>query len=180
MARHIRTTITMLVLLGILVAGAWYGWQGLQRGDASAPTGANRTATPAPSPTCEPATTRTVRPAQIQVSVYNAGAPSGTAGEVFEALTDVGFRPGQLGNAPDDIAIDRPGILIWGPEDSAEARLVRKQFRRARMLARTDLLGPGVNVLIVGPFEGLRDQAPRRLRVRTGDRGCPARDEASG
>lgn len=171
MGRHVRTTITMLVLLGILVAGAWYGWEGLQSGGPSA---AVETETPTPTtPTedanCPPAGPRRLRAVQVQVSVYNAGAPSGSAGETSDALVEQGFRRGEVGDAPDSLEVGRRGIAILTAEpDSAPVRLVRRQFGRPQVLERDRSLGPGVNVLVAEAFDGLRRNAPTLIRIRRG------------
>jgi hypothetical protein len=157
--RKIRTAVTMLVLIGILCAGAWYGWTRLSE------AGAEFTDDPAAAPSEECATPDpvTARAGQTVVSVFNAGAPTGSGGLVMDALEARNFQRGALANAPSDVDVD--GLEVWATDiESPEAQLVARQLRRAELVQRLTTPGPGVNIIVGREFDSLR-KAPRRLTV---------------
>lgn len=166
MVRRITTAITLLVLCGILAAGAVYGWNQLfaEVQDPGA------TATAEPSPTC---TTETVAPGQrlrtrqVRVSVFNAGTVSGMAGETLTALTRRGFLTGEDGNAPEDIAVEKAQVWTTVRNDP-EARLVARQFgKKVKIVVSERDLGPGIDVLVGSQLDGLAKKAPRSIKVDT-------------
>ncbi|HET7327621.1 MAG TPA: LytR C-terminal domain-containing protein [Nocardioidaceae bacterium] len=149
----------MLVLVGILCVGAWYGWTGLS---ADRDIQAEPEATP--SPACSTPEPVTARARNTLVSVYNAGAPTGTGGLVMDALNARGFDRGEIANAPRGITVR--GVVVWTDRpDSAAARLVARQLRQAKIRERANIPGPGVNIFYGTEFTGLR-KAPRKLTVR--------------
>jgi hypothetical protein len=170
LSRRARTATTMLVLLVILVAAAYFGWLGLTRGwlgdqDSAAADGAARSCTTPPPVT--------VRSRNVRVSVYNAGAPSGQATEVMEALADQGFVRGELTDAPEPVAVQ--GIVLWpGDTQAGAVQLVQRQFADARVVERRRTLGPGVNVLVGDDFDRLARRAPRSLDIAVPRRCTPA------
>lgn len=85
---HWRTPITMVVLIGILVGGGWWGWKSLTESTAD--------------PNCveqKLANNRLV-PNQVIINVYNGGARAGTAAETAAALEKRGFNIGKIMNEP--------------------------------------------------------------------------------
>lgn len=159
MGQKIRTTVTMLVLVGILCAGAWYGWTRLSEAGASF-AGDGEGTPDAPCTTPEPVTARA---RQTVVSVYNSGAPTGTGGILMDALEARGFQRGALANAPDDVQVS--GLEVWATDrDSAQAQLVARQLRGAEVQEHATTPGPGVNVFIGRGFKSLR-KAPRQITV---------------
>jgi hypothetical protein len=150
----------MLVLVVIVMAAAYFGWLGLTQGwlDGDSASADD------PAATCTPPPPVTVRTAGVRVSVYNAGAPSGQATEVMEALREQGFRRGELTDAPERLEVE--GIVLWpGDADAGAVRLVLRQFDDARVAERRRTLGPGVNVLVGEGFERLARRAPRSIDV---------------
>jgi hypothetical protein len=154
----------MLTLVVILAAGGYYGWLGVTEGwfEEGSPTATEETA---PEETCTTPPPVVVRARQVRVSVYNAGAPVGQAGQVMDALAGQGFRQGEVSDAPGNVAVG--GVVVWpGRADADQARLVQEQFRNARLAqGRRRALGPGVNVLVGNDFLALSPQAPRRIEV---------------
>jgi len=162
-----KTPITMLVLLGVLLGAAYYGWQTV----IDPATGDDETAT-APSETrstCQKVREfrkgETVRPRDVTVNVYNAGIISGLAGETLNALADKGFTAGAAANAPDDIPTTNVTILI-DERRSPLIRLVARQFTGPVRFSRGPELRPGVDVLIGNEFQAVDEAAKRFLRVK--------------
>lgn len=160
--REITATVTMLVLIGLLVLGAVWGWRAL-----FAEVPGNVTAVE-PSPTCTDETIAAggkIRADQVRVSVYNGGTRSGLAGETLEALMDRGFLAGDTANAPSDVDVAR--VEVWSTvERDPRAQLVARQFgRKVRVRFSDEDLGPGIDVIIGDRFDRLA-KAPRALTVR--------------
>jgi hypothetical protein len=161
-AQKLRTAATMAALTALLIAGAYFGWVGMTEGwlgdDGTA------TAENASTETCSTPPPVTVRSRKIRVSVYNAGAPVGQATEVMAALGDQGFIQGVLTDAPPAVAVR--GIVLWpGKADEGAVKLVRRQFRKARVAPKRRPLGPGINVMVGQEFGDLARNAPRRIEV---------------
>lgn len=166
--RHLTTAVTMLVLLGILAAGALLGARAL-----FAPLPSDETAQDDPSECA----TRTVRQgqrvtsSQVQVSVFNAGTRPGLADETMVNLTRRGFKEGDVGNAPETSNVKVAQVWTTKAGDTA-ARLVARQFGpsiKVRTVA-TDL-GPGVDV-VVGDRLGKLAKAPRAIVARAATSVC--------
>jgi hypothetical protein len=110
-----RTPVTMVVLLGILVGGAWWGWNSLIKTSAE--------------PTCveQKLPNNRLVPKQVVVNVYNGGAKAGTAGAVAEVLKKRGFNVAKIANEPKGDKVD--GVSVRGATDDApELRLVVGQL----------------------------------------------------
>ena len=176
---NLRTLITLVVLLGILVAGAYYGWRGLTA-DLTTTTQPAPTTTTTPSPTCTPeppSPGKRLTTHQVRVSVFNAGGITGLADQTLSDLHAQGFREGTADNAPEGSAVE--AVQVWDARpDSPQARLVALQFEGEvqRVRSTTDL-GPGIDVVIGDNFPGLKDTAPRSLQVEPPSKAteCPPR-----
>lgn len=159
--RQITAAVTMLVLIGLLVLGAVWGWRALFAevpGDATALT---------PSPTCVSeaiAAGEKIRADQVRVSVFNGGTRSGLAGETLDALMDRGFLAGDTANAPSDVDVAR--VEVWSTvEKDPRAQLVARQFgKNVKVRFSDEDLGPGIDVIVGDRFDRLA-RAPRALAV---------------
>ena len=165
--RHLTTGITLLVLIGILAAGAWIGTRSL-----FAPLPDEDAADPAPA-----CATKSLRKGQrlttrqVLVSVYNAGTRAGLADETMGALTNRGFDKGNVGNAPAGNGVKVAQIWTTTRRDAA-ARLVAQQFGPAIKvkLKKVDL-GPGVDVVVGNDFRRLA-AAKRTVVVERAQSAC--------
>jgi hypothetical protein len=161
--------VTLVVLVGILVVGAYVGWQRL-----SAPVDENPAPTKAVGPRCDAGVHKgdVVRPRDVTVSVYNAGDRNGLAGQTMSELEARGFIAGEVGNAPADLAsVDWVRVLARSKEDPA-ARLVALQFGKQTLVqpVKQDL-GPGVEVIVGDKFLGLV-KAPTEIKAQASGSGC--------
>jgi hypothetical protein len=167
--RQIVSAVTMLVLVGILVLGAVWGWRSLF---AELP-GTEATAEE-PTEECtieEVDAGEKLRSKQVRVSVFNAGTRAGLAGQTLDALLNRGFLPGDIGNAPPDLNVRR--AQVWSSvEGDPAARLVARQFgKNVKVRYVEDPPGTGVNVVVGDGFDGLR-KAPRAMAVKTSREVC--------
>lgn len=173
--RHVTTGVTLLVLLGILVAGGLYGLDALFKplpGDSSGKAAGCSTTSIKKG--------QRIRAHQVQVSVFNAGTRSGLADETLGALRARGFRKGEAGNAPSGAKVKR--VQVWTTQrNDAAARLVAQQFGRATKVRFVDTdLGPGVDVVVGNRF-GKLVKAKRVLVVKKPAAAClPTKAKPSG
>lgn len=164
--RSVVSGVTLLVLCGILVLGAMWGWNALF------PDPETATETPAAAPTCTPTPgePQVVRTRDVVVSVYNAGDRAGQAGRVLDQLEGRGFRAGALGNAPEGEQVRRARVIAPDVDDPA-ARLVARHLGRRVQVVQGDRLGPGVTVLVGNRLNTL-PRASRTLEIPVDDEGC--------
>ena len=140
--REITTTITMLILCGMLVVGAVWGWRSLFAD------------VPADETVAEP-----------------SASPSCTTDSTMAALRKRGFRPGDVGNAPATANVRRVAVWST-EENDVEARLVARQFgKRVEVTLAEEDLGPGVDVIVGNKFKGLK-KAKRSVRVQSPQEVC--------
>lgn len=152
MREGVKSALTLGVLcLLMLVAGAW-GWQALTQ-----PLPDNE-----PPPLCTDTSVAAgtdVFRDQVAVSVFNGSSRSGLAGATLELLEERGFVGADTGNAPQPVK----GVQIWAADPQNPAvRLVKRQFRKARVVPGTEVdgeaLGRGVVVVLGESFTSLRDK----------------------
>jgi LytR cell envelope-related transcriptional attenuator len=164
--RRTLTAITLTVLVALLVVGAYVGWRALL-----APLDDKTEATPRAEDGCAVARGDRVRTRDVTVSVYNAGTRAGLAGQTQDELAARGFIPGDIGNAPDDLASVRVVRVLAETRRDPAAKLVALQFgKRTKVQAEPDL-GPGVEVVVGDRFKGLV-KAPRNIRADAPGSGC--------
>jgi hypothetical protein len=168
--RRAVSAVTLVVLFCLLVAGAVVGWRTL-----SAPVpGGDEPTTTASDPACNDPVARgdVVRPADITVSVYNAGSRSGLAGQTLSELQARGFIAGDVGNAPVEME-DVEFVRVLAPtKTDPAARLVALQFGAQTIIEPiTDDLGPGVELIVGDRFVGLVE-APQKIRAEAPGSGC--------
>jgi hypothetical protein len=107
----------------------------------------------------------TVRARRVRVSVYNAGAPGGQATATMDALTEQGFREGELTDAPAPTDVNGFVVVAGRTSDPGAVELVQRQLPQARVDESREPLGPGVNVLVGRQFAGLTRNAPTSIEV---------------
>lgn len=164
--RHLRTAVTLLVLVAVLVVGALVGIRSLL-----APLPGDKTAV---TPSCSTKSLRKgqrIATRQVQVSVYNAGTRAGLADETMRVLTGRGFRRGEVGNAPGGSRVRVAQIWTTRQKDAA-ARLVALQFGpEIKVETKKVDLGPGVDVVVGNDFRRLAP-AKRAVVVRNSQSVC--------
>lgn len=163
--------MTMLVLIALLVAGAWFGWQSMS---APLPGREDEVDEPPAAAACPGALEKgdVVRARDVTVSVYNAGSRSGLADQTLSELAGRGFKRGDVGNAPSEFEGVRFVRVLAPAKRDPVARLVALQFGRNTLVQPVgDDLGPGVEVIVGDDFLGLVD-ARQRLKARRASPGC--------
>lgn len=167
--RKAISAVTITVLIGLLVAGAYVGWRSL-----SAPLPGDAEPDRVERARCDKGVARgdVVRPGDVTVSVYNAGSRSGLADQTRSELAARGFIAGDIGNAPEDIGDVRFVRVLAPRKDSPTAKLVALQFGKNTYVQPVkEDLGPGIEVIVGDDFVGLVD-ARSKVRARNSGSGC--------
>jgi len=162
-ARALTTGATLLVAAGLLVIMAVWGY----RAATSPIPGDDTSASSGPTcPTEDQKVTKYVHRGEVTVSVYNAGKRSGTAQATADLLEAAGFKPGEVGNAPEGLDV-RVATVYTTEGDDPDARLVALALGQNAQVVRTDEeYGPGVDVVVGNKFAlRLDDSAPHRLAL---------------
>lgn len=154
MQRYVRlfgTPITLLVLIGILIFGARWGYKNV--------------VAPAPPPPLVPCTNQNVGKAlkvsQVTVKVYNGGTKAGLASTVAAQLRAVGFNVSKTGNT--EVEVNQTQI-IGADADNPEVKLVAGFFKGAQVKGdgRVD---HSVEVLVGNKVTGFNRSAPTSIQV---------------
>ncbi len=157
-----QTPVTLLMLLGVLVGGGWWGWNSLTRGSAE------------PQCTMTQLPNNRLTPGNVVINVYNAGAKNGTAKATADLLKRRGFLIGKISNEPNNEKV--PALAVKGAAANApEVRLVAGQLtQRAQIVAdgRTD---HSVDLLLGAKFTTLNPRAIRFVPVPGGQTCIPVR-----
>lgn len=169
-----RTPITIVVLLGVLLGAAFYGWQ-----TVISPGGDDEKAsTPTKSPpTCEKKVTikkgQQVAAADVIVNVYNAGSRAGLATETLDGLVDKGFKRGIADNAPERVTAG-PNVTVVLPDGKGlpQMRLVHNQFIGVVKYVAGPELAAGVDIVVGDSFRGVDPTARTFVRVNRAIKTC--------
>jgi hypothetical protein len=152
--RSIRTPLTLLVLLGILCYGAWWGYSNVLQEPPPPP----------PTPCIEQTVPKGVlRSSQVTVSVYNGGTRRGLAGDVGRRLRDRGFRVVRWANTAERV---QETVIVGAGAKNPEVLLVKRFFKDATV--RTDNRPDrSVDVLVGNRYGGFNKKAKTTLAVST-------------
>ncbi len=167
--RQFTTALTLLILVGLLVMGAVWGWRQMF---ANLPGGGLASGNPTPTCTTEQVKGgEEVHSRQVTVSVYNGGTRPGLAGKTLDALVKRKFIAGDTDNAPSDIKVQMVEVRTT-IENDVEARLVARQFgREVRVHVVKEDLGPGVDVIVGNAFKKLA-KAPLTMEAEQPQEVC--------
>lgn len=153
----------LLALGGSAVAAVIMGAWGFSQLTAPFPHTATKTCNPA-----DQVVTKSISRAEVTVSIYNAGAPAGTAGRFSTALSRLGFQVNTVGNAPEGVTVRIAEVAGPSVTDPA-TKLVAAALGASTIITSDPSLqiGPGVNVFI-GPRHGaLAKKPPREMPLPT-------------
>jgi len=140
---HWRTPVTMVILLGVLAGGGWWGWNSLINSSAE--------------PTCveQKLPNNRLVPKQVVVNVYNGGAKAGAAGRVADVLKKRGFNINKIANEPNGDKIDI--VSVRGATDNApEMQLIAGQLNQKALTVGDDRTDHTVDLVIGAGFGSLR------------------------
>jgi hypothetical protein len=144
--RHIRTAVTLLVLVGVVVGAAWYSWHNIVNDQATTET--------TNTEPCAPAATALPAPADIQLNVYNATSRSGLASSVSAQMKERGFTITGVDNDPLDKEITGTAEIRSSADQQAAATLIATMVPGAVFLP-DDRTTPSVDLVLGEGFEAL-------------------------
>ena len=152
--RVVRTPVTLLVLFGVLLYGAWWGYNNIIK--------------PVPSLPPEPCVDQTVPKGQLKanqvvVKVYNGGDRKGLAADVGRSLRTKGFRVILTTNTVEKI---QKTVIVGADVNNPEVLFVESFFKEATV--RSDQrVDRTVDVLVGNKYGGFNKQAEATYRVET-------------
>jgi hypothetical protein len=152
--RAVRTPFTLLVLLGILCYGAWWGYRNVIREVPPAP----------PTPCVKQKVAKgQLRSTQVVVNVFNGGDKRGLAGDVSRALRERGFRIQRVADTGENI---QRTVIVGAGAKNPEVLLVRGFFKGAEVRADPKNKTDGsVDVLVGNRYGGFNRNAARTFKV---------------
>jgi hypothetical protein len=162
--RRLLTGATLVGLVAVVCVMAVWGYHAATapiEDDGSTPSAES-------SLTCAPedqTVTKYVARGDVTVSVFNAGERSGLARDTMNLLERAGFKPGQVGNAPDEIRVDRAVVYSTKDDDPAAELVARALGKKTQVVHSDEELGPGVDVVIGDRFKRLAAAAPTHMAL---------------
>ncbi|MFC0629511.1 LytR C-terminal domain-containing protein [Kribbella deserti] len=152
---HWQTPITLAVLLGILVGGAWWGWNSLTEVTAEQ--------------VCVEQTlpNKKLTAKHVVVNVYNGGAKAGSARRTGEALEQRGFNLKKVANEPNDEKFD-VGVIRGASKDSPEVRLVYLQLQQKLEIIEDGRTDHTVDLVLGADFKDLNSGQIKSVPVPSG------------
>jgi hypothetical protein len=150
--RRIRTSVTLLILIGVVIGAAWYSWSNVVSEDDPAAAGPTGQPCAPGAPTAAPA------PADVQVNVYNSTDRSGLASAVARQVRERGFVVVDVDNDPLEREITTTAEVRSAPSTQAAAELVATLVPGAVYVPdeRTEAT---IDLVLGDAFEALADPA---------------------
>jgi hypothetical protein len=153
--RVVRTPITLLVLLGVLLYAAWWGY--------------NNIIQPVPKQQAAPCVPQKLakgrlKSSQVSLKVFNGGDRKGLAADVGRALRAKGFRVIQTRNTVEKI---EKTVIVGANVKDPEVLFVKTFFKDA--IVRDDRrVDHSVDVLVGNRYGGFNKDAKTTYRVKAG------------
>ena len=149
----------MVILLGILAGGGWWGWKSLINSSAE--------------PTCveQKLPNNRLVPKQVVLNVYNGGAKAGSAQRVADALQKRGFNISKIANEPKGDKIDV--VSLRGASETApEMLLVAGQLNQKAVLIADGRTDHTVDLVIGAGFGSVKLKGIPSVTVAAGATVC--------
>jgi hypothetical protein len=150
--RVVRTPVTLLILFGMLLYGAWWGYNNIIK--------------PIPPLPPEPCVDQVVekgqlKSAQVVVRVYNGGDRKGLAADVGRSLRGKGFRVVLTTNTVEKI---QKTVIVGADGNNPEVLFVKSFFKEA--IVRSDKrVDNTVDVLVGNKYGGFNKGARTTYQV---------------
>lgn len=160
--RLIATPIVLLVLLGLLLWSASWGWRNL-----TAPL-------PTPDPTpCVTQPVDVVTPDKVSVRVLNGGFTSGLAGQASGRLETAGFKIVTVGNTDERVTST---VIRGNAENDAALQLTASYFNGAT-IEHDDRVDGTIDVFVGSDFGGYGEGPLTETTSNTGNLCVPPTPE---
>ncbi|MDR2896346.1 MAG: LytR C-terminal domain-containing protein [Propionibacteriaceae bacterium] len=155
--RLISTPLTLLILVGLLVAGAIWGYKAVT---AAVPV--------APPPSCVPQPMTDLATSAVTVNVLNGGDIRGLANSVSEQLKAGGFMVATVGNTEERVL---GTVIVGAVADDPEVQLVAAWFTNPEIRA-DGRPNHTVDVLLGNEYDttaGMNPTPPASIQVPSGE-----------
>jgi hypothetical protein len=153
--RVVRTPITLLLLLGVLSYGAWWGYTNVIQD--------------VPKQQAAPCVDQTLskgllKSSQVSLKVFNGGDRKGLAGDVGRALRAKGFKVTQTRNTVEKI---EKTVIVGANVKDPEVLFV-KTFLKDAIVRDDGRVDHSVDVLVGNRYGGFNKDAKTTYRVKAG------------
>jgi hypothetical protein len=176
-----KTPVTLLILLVLLLGGAFYGWQTII--SPATKEGPAATGDGQPTDKCDQVQQfhrgQLIRADDIVVNVYNAGSIANLAEDTLRDLKKQGFKSGVFDNAPTRVTASNVTILTQG-KVTPQVRLVATQFKGDVRYAKGAPIDTGIDVIVGDKFQGVDKDAKKTLRLKRDISTCTDVETAAG
>jgi hypothetical protein len=152
--RVARTPVTLLILFGMLLYGAWWGYHNIIKPIPPLP----------PAPCVDQSVPDgQLKTSQVVVKVYNGGDRKGLAADVGRSLRNEGFRVILTTNTVEKI---QKTVIVGAGEENPEVLFVKSFFKESivRTVQRADRT---VAVLVGNQYVGFNKDAKSTYQVDT-------------
>lgn len=164
--RIVRTPVTLLILLGVLLYGAWWGYHNV--------------IAPLPPPAPDPCVTQKVpkgqlKSSQVTVSVYNGGDRKGLAADVGRSLRGKGFKVLRTSNTEENV---QKTVIIGADAKSPEVLFIKSFFKDS--VVRSDKrVDHSVDVLVGNKYAGFNKGGRTTYEVKSSTVCLPAQPSSA-
>jgi LytR cell envelope-related transcriptional attenuator len=162
--RGLTTGVSLVVAAVLLcIMGVW----GYHAATAPIPADSS-TSSSTHDPACAPqdqTVSQYVRRADVTVSVYNGGKRAGRAQATLDLFERAGFKPGEVGNAPDGLSVSRAAVYTTKADDPAAELVALALGHQTKVVHSDQEFGPGVAVVIGDRFKHLDTAAPSKVKL---------------
>jgi hypothetical protein len=150
--RVARTPVTLLILFGMLLYGAWWGYHNIIKPIPPLP----------PAPCVDQSVPDgQLKTSQVVVKVYNGGDRKGLAADVGRSLRNEGFRVILTTNTVEKI---QKTVIVGAGEENPEVLFVKSFFKEANV--RSDQrVDRTVDVLVGNKYRGFDKDAKTTYQV---------------
>jgi hypothetical protein len=152
--RVARTPVTLLILFGVLLYGAWWGYSNIINPIPPLP----------PVPCVDQLVEKgELKSNQVVVRVYNGGDRKGLAADVGRSLRGRGFRVTLTTNTVEKI---KKTVIVGAGKDNPEVKFVKTFFKEAQVRA-DNRVDRTVDVLVGNKYGGFNKNAKTTYQVDT-------------
>ena len=150
--RVVRTPVTLLILFGVLLYGAWWGYNNIIKPIPALP----------PDPCVNQSVSKgELKSSQVVVRVYNGGDRKGLAADVGRSLRAKGFRVTLTTNTVEKI---QKTVIVGADANNPEVKFVKTFFQEA--VVRPDKRADrSVDVLVGNKYGGFNKDAKVTYQV---------------
>ena len=150
--RVVRTPLTLLILFGVLLYGAWWGYNNIIKPIPPLP----------PEPCVEQSLPKgQLNASQVVIKVYNGGDRKGLAADVGRSLRTKGFRVVLTTNTVEKI---QKTVIVGADVNNPEVLFVKSFFKEANV--RSDKrVDRTVDVLVGNKYGGFKKDAKTTYQV---------------